>query len=106
MLGVGLRPESLDGASLGFGRFLLPILGGSAGFQRMEKTVRDRGNLFNRSVEGRFVRLRRLVEPSDLPHELQGSGTHLLLGYRWFEIEECSNISTHFLQTSSWFRSL
>src|SRR5215212_6904309 len=46
-------------------------------------------------MEGRVVRLGRLLKASYLPQELQRSSVYLLLGRRWLEVEKRLDVPTH-----------
>src|SRR6185312_16553444 len=67
----------------------------AVGDQRAEKGMGGLGDLFDRPLEGLFVRLGRLGEAADLPHELEGGVTDLAVGDGRLEVEEGLDVSAH-----------
>src|ERR1700719_2085133 len=65
------------------------------GLARSEKFAGGRRYLFDGGEERAFVAFRRLVETAHLSHELQGSGTNLLLRDGRFEVEQHLDVSAH-----------
>ena len=56
------------------------------------------GDLLDRKLERRGVRLRRLVEAGELAHELQRGGVDLVLRRGWLEIEQRLDVAAHLIQ--------
>src|SRR5688500_6718402 len=65
------------------------------GDQGVEQLVSHRGGLVDRALEGRLVRLRRLVEAGELAHELERRGPDLVIGDRRIEVEERLDVAAH-----------
>lgn len=56
---------------------------------------RDVGDLVHGTIEGFFVRARRLSRSADLSHELQRSGVHLFVVGGGLEVVEVMDASAH-----------
>ena len=87
--------EPRHGAFPRFFGFNLPISCRCIGDQGIEQIPGHRGNVFDRVVEGLFVRLRRLRKPAELTDELQLRRIYLSVGCERIEIEQCLDITAH-----------
>jgi hypothetical protein len=94
---TGLSPESLGGPSFRLGSFFFPILGRRVGFEGAQKAACDARDFFDRAQEGVFIGLGWFVETADLSHELQRSGSNLVVRDRGIEVEEDFDIPAHAL---------
>jgi hypothetical protein len=90
-----LCAESLRRARLGFGRLFFAIPGRRGGFERSQETGRSVSYLVNGRKKSCFIRLRRLVEAADLPHELHRGSSNLFVSYGWIEIKQDFDVSAH-----------
>jgi hypothetical protein len=92
-----LIAESLCGASFGFRSLFFAILRRRDGFERMEKPSGNAGDFIHRILEQLFVGLGWFCKSTDLPDELERSGTNFFIRNGWIEIEKGFDISTHSL---------
>ena len=73
----------------------LPVAGRRFRDERVEKLLGDARDVVHRALESSFMDSRRLVEATQLAHELKRRCLDLLFRRRRLEIEECFDISTH-----------
>src|SRR6185295_15010851 len=63
--------------------------------ERRDQRSRRIGDLFNRRIERRLIRLRRRVESAELAHKLKGRRADFLFGRRGLEVEQRLYVSAH-----------
>ena len=95
-----VRAVTFRSASLGLGGFFLAIFRRRRSFQRTQQPARNLGDIFDRFLECFLVRLRRLVEAGNFPHELQRRRVYFVRGHRRLKIEKRSDVATHGYLTS------
>src|ERR1700685_740036 len=66
------------------------------GMQRSQQPMRGSGSFLDRTLEGSFIGLRRLVEAGQLAHELQGGGVDFVIRRRRLKVEQRLDVSAHF----------
>src|SRR5688500_3690253 len=79
------RPLGLD----------LAVLRRSRRDERVDQPPRRVGDLVDRRLEGRLVRLRRLRDAADLADVLERGAADLVLGRRGLEVVERMDVSAH-----------
>src|SRR5260370_40610344 len=84
-------------------RFFFAILRRSGRFEGMNELCRDSSDLIDGSNERSFIRFRRLVEPGDFSHELEGCRAHLFGGDGRSKIENRFDIPAHVIRPLSDF---
>ena len=93
----GLIAESLRGASFGFRRLFFAILRWRDSLERTEKPSGNAGDFIHRVLKQLFIRFGWFIKSTDLPDELERSGTNFFIRHGWIEIEKGFDISTHSL---------
>ncbi len=91
------------GTSFRFCRFFFAILRRSVRFEGTNELCRDSSDLIDGSNERSFIRFRRLVEPGDFSHELEGGRAHLFGGDGRIKIEKRFDIPAHVIRPLSDF---
>src|SRR5215468_6118161 len=88
-------PKPHPRPGLGLRHLFFPVFRRRGGLKRPQQTHRRTRHFIDCRLERGLVRLRRLVEPRDLPHELQRSGPHFVIRHRRFEVKQQLDISAH-----------
>src|SRR5262249_21339158 len=60
-----------------------------------EELLGGAGDLVDRALKRRFVVLRRLGHPADLPDILQRRGAHLFRSRRWLKVMKDADVAAH-----------
>ena len=90
-----LRRVACGAAGLGLGGLDLAVLRRRVGHELAEQALAHRGHLVDGPLERLGVRLRRLREAADLADVLERGCADLVLGGRWIEVMECSDVAAH-----------
>jgi hypothetical protein len=92
---VDLRSKSLGSASACLGGLFPSVLWRRRGFEGVKETHRAGGDFIDGSIEGLFIRSRRLVKSADLSHKLQRSVSNLVRSHRRIKVEQRFYIPAH-----------
>src|SRR5882672_9661282 len=87
--------ESLRRPQSGLGRLHIPVLGGRRRDQRIEQLPRGPSDLIDGAIEHRLIAEGRLVEPADLPDELDRGGTDFFVRRGWRVVEQSPDVPAH-----------
>ena len=87
--------EAAKAARLGFGGFILAVLGRGRSFERRDEPGGNGSDFVYRVLERGFVGFRRLGESADLTDELERGSADLGFGYRRVEVEQRPDIAAH-----------
>src|SRR3954452_5515417 len=92
--------EARGGPRLALGRLFVAVLRRGVRHQGVQQVLGCMSHLVDGAVEGRLVRLRRLVGPADLADVLECRGVDLVTGRGGLEVVKCSDVSAHDEETN------
>src|SRR5437016_10929792 len=91
------RPEPFGGSRAGACSLDLTVPGFRVGHERVQKVSGHRGHLRDGAIDCGLIGPGRLAESRDLPHELEGGISDLLVGCGRVEVEQRFDVPAHVL---------